>query len=101
MSAAAAGAGVPSTSRKSAVNGSRAPEPAESGVSALSESEPGGVVEDMTTTGGDRTNGTKPREPTADAARYQDSEWFGDVREIEGIEPEAMAWSKEAGLAVA
>ena len=55
----------------------------------------------MTTTGGDRTNGRKPREPTADAARYQDSERFGDVREVEGIEPEAMAWSKEAGLPVA
>ena len=44
-------AGVPSTSRKSAVNGSRAPELAELGVSALSESEPGGVVEDITTAG--------------------------------------------------
>ena len=44
-------AGLPSTSRKSALSGSRAPELAESGVSALSESEPGGVVEDITTAG--------------------------------------------------
>jgi hypothetical protein len=51
VSAAVLDAGVPSTSRKSAVSGSRAPEVAELGVSALSESEPGGVVEDITTAG--------------------------------------------------
>jgi hypothetical protein len=49
--ASAVGAGVPSTSRKSAVSGSRASELAELGVAALSESEPGGVVEDITTAG--------------------------------------------------
>ncbi|CAB4945941.1 unannotated protein [freshwater metagenome] len=44
---------VPSTSRKSAVSGSSAPGPDDSaGVSAPSESDPGGVVEDMTTAGG-------------------------------------------------
>ena len=79
MSAPVVVAGVPSTSRKSAASGSGAPELAESGISALSESEPGGVVDDMTTTGGNRTDERTDGDPTAEGAGYQDSQRLGDV----------------------